>query len=194
MASDVIARSRATKQTHKHRGIASLPVVARNDSRVWRLLDANANRAREGLRVVEDTARFVLERPDASAALRKLRHRLDQLVRGHYATLLKHRDVENDPGRSNPATPHKTGVSALLASNFKRCEEALRVLEEYGRVVSPKAVKGVQALRFNVYQWEKRLIDVIARSDMTRPQARAATKQTHGRTRGIASATEVASQ
>jgi thiamine-phosphate pyrophosphorylase len=124
---------------------------------VWRLLDANANRAREGLRVVEDTARFVLERADASAALRTLRHRLDALVRDHYATLLKHRDVDNDPGRKNASTPHRGGVPALLASNFKRCEEALRVMEEYGRVISPKAVSGVQAIRYQVYLWEKKL-------------------------------------
>jgi thiamine-phosphate pyrophosphorylase len=129
-----------------------------SDAKIWRLLDANANRAREGLRVVEDTARYVLDRPDASAALRKMRHRLDQIVRGHYAALLKYRDVENDSGRGNTTAPHKTGVPALLASNFKRCEEALRVLEEYGRVVSPRAVKGVQALRYNVYQWEKKLL------------------------------------
>ena len=50
-----------------------------------------------------------------------------------------------------------TGVPALLAANFKRCEEALRVLEEYGRVMSPKSVKGAQALRFKVYQWERKL-------------------------------------
>src|SRR3982750_2696681 len=107
------------------------------DARVWRLLDANANRAREGLRVVEDTARFVLERKDASDALRRMRHQLDEVVRKHYSTLLKNRDVENDPGRSNGTTNHRGGVPALLASNFKRCEEAFRVLEEYGRVMSP---------------------------------------------------------
>src|SRR4051812_14784541 len=125
-------------------------MVVKNDEKVWRLLDANTNRAREGLRVVEDTARFVLERADASDALRNMRHRLDELVREHYTTLLKSRDVETDPGRENVAVPHKEGVPAVLASNFKRCEEALRAMEEYGRVVAPKAVSRVQALRFQV--------------------------------------------
>jgi thiamine-phosphate pyrophosphorylase len=133
-------------------------MVTKTDDKVWRLLDANANRAREGLRVVEDTARFVLERADASDALRNMRHRLDELIREHYTTLLKNRDVETDPGKANVAAPHKEGVPALLASNFKRCEEALRVMEEYGRVVAPKAVSRVQALRFQVYQWEKKLL------------------------------------
>ena len=127
-------------------------------TRVWRLLDANANRAREGLRVIEDTARFVLAQPRASSALRHLRHRLDHLVRQNYGALLKHRDVENDSGRQNPSARHLQGVSSLMAANFKRCEEALRVLEEYGRVLSPKIVRGIQEIRFNVYQWEKKLL------------------------------------
>jgi thiamine-phosphate pyrophosphorylase len=128
------------------------------NSMIWRVLDANTNRAREGLRVVEDTARFVLVREDAATALRQIRHRLDEIIRQHYATLLRHRDVTGDPGRDNRSTKHAGGVPAILASNFKRCEEALRVLEEYGRMVAPKAVKNVQALRFDVYQWEKKLL------------------------------------
>src|SRR3954468_2130684 len=135
-----------------------MAVKRATDMKIWRLLDANANRAREGLRVVEDTARFVLERQDASDALRGMRHRLDEVVRKHYAALLKNRDVENDPGRGNGTSPHRGGVPALLASNFKRCEEAFRVLEEYGRVMSPRSVKTVQALRYGIYQWEKKLL------------------------------------
>ncbi len=130
----------------------------RQSSSVWRLLDANANRAREGLRIIEDTARFVLNKPDAAKAFRVLRHGLDGIVRGHYKTLLSARDVAHDSGRANAAKPYKGGVRTLLAANFKRCEEALRVLEEYGRVMSPKAVKGVQAIRFKVYRWEKILL------------------------------------
>ena len=128
----------------------------RNDS-IWRLLDANANRAREGLRILEDTARFVLDKPKAAKAIRALRHGVDELVRNHYKELLSARDVEHDSGRTNAAMPYKGGVGTLLAANFKRVEEALRVLEEYGRVLSPGATKKAQALRFRVYQWEKRL-------------------------------------
>jgi thiamine-phosphate pyrophosphorylase len=109
------------------------------------------------LRVVEDTARFVLNRADAAKALREMRHGLDAIVRQHYKTLLAHRDVENDSGRSRPSAAYASGVHDLLAANFKRCEEALRVLEEYGRLLSVAAVRKAQALRFQVYQWEKKL-------------------------------------
>ena len=128
------------------------------DVKVWRLLDANANRAREGLRTIEDTARFVLDKPEVAKSLRRLRHGLDELVRGHYKTLLRARDVSRDSGRGNVAKPYSGGIGTLLAANFKRCEEALRVLEEYGRIISPRAVKRAQALRFKVYQWEMKLL------------------------------------
>ena len=128
------------------------------DVKVWRLLDANVNRAREGLRVIEDTARFVLDKPAAAKALRRLRHSLDRLVRGHYRKLVAGRDSENDSGRSNVSMPYQGGVATLLAANFKRCTEALRVLEEYGRMLSPGATKRAQALRFQIYQWETKLL------------------------------------
>ena len=128
------------------------------DAKVWRLLDANANRAREGLRVIEDTARFVLDQPAAAKAIRELRHGLDELVRGQYKTLLTARDVSHDSGRMNVAKPYKGGVGTLLVANFKRCEEALRVLEEYGRVLSPGATRRAQRLRFKVYEWETKLL------------------------------------
>lgn len=127
-------------------------------AKIWRLLDANANRAREGLRIIEDTARFVLDKPAAARGIRELRHGLDGLVRQHYRKLLVARDVESDPGRANVSKPYTGGIQALLAANFKRCSEALRVLEEYGRVMSPAAVKKAQLLRFQVYQWETKLL------------------------------------
>src|SRR5258705_10100006 len=89
-------------------------------SKIWRLLDANANRAREGFRILEDTARFVLDKPEAAKALRAMRHELDELVRSHYKKLLSARDVNHDSGRSNAAKPYKGGLSALVSANFKR--------------------------------------------------------------------------
>lgn len=128
-----------------------------NDAKVWRLLDANANRAREGLRILEDTARFVLENPNAAKSFRRLRHDVDSLVRMHYKKLLAARDVANDHGKTNSAVPYQAGLKELVAANFKRSEEALRVLEEYGRLLSPKAVKTAQKLRFETYKLEKML-------------------------------------
>ena len=133
------------------------PALQRARGNIWRLLDANANRAREGLRIIEDTARFVQGDAAAARAFRKLRHRLDALVRRHYRKLLAARQVEADSGKSNRAKPYKGGINDLLAANFKRCSEALRVIEEYGRVLAPNAVREAQAIRFEIYKWEKKI-------------------------------------
>lgn len=124
---------------------------------VFRLLDANLNRAREGLRVIEDTARFVLNQPRAAAAARGLRHRLDQVARSQYGVLLAARDSLQDPGFRNPERRYPR-LEAVLAANFRRAQEALRVLEEYGRLLSPQAVSEFKGIRFQLYTWEKRLL------------------------------------
>ena len=127
------------------------------DTAVWRLLDANVNRAREGLRIVEDTARFILNKPKAAKDFRVMRHELDALARIHYRTLLAARNVDQDSGKTNRASGYQGNIQALLAANFKRCEEALRVVEEYGRILSPRTVEKAQRLRFKIYHWEKTL-------------------------------------
>jgi thiamine-phosphate pyrophosphorylase len=125
---------------------------------IWRLMDANVNRVREALRILEDTARFVLNRAKAARALREIRHDFDASVRSRYKQLLGARDVANDSGRANASAAYKGGVEELLKANFKRCEEALRVLEEYGRILSPSTTVKMQALRFKVYQQEKGML------------------------------------
>src|SRR6185312_3135846 len=125
----------ASKNLSLRKGRGSLRREGGVDVRLWRVLDANVNRAREGLRIVEDTARFVLDEPGAARACRAMRHGLDALVRKHYKTLLAHRDVAQDSGRSNRSVPYRGGIDELLCANLKRCQEALRVLEEYGRIL-----------------------------------------------------------
>src|ERR1700687_4417257 len=126
------------------------------DAKVWRLLDANANRAREGMRVLEDTARFALHKPRIARDLRDLRHNFDVLVRNQYGRFLAARDVADDRGRFNASGSYKRGVRELVAANFKRCAEAMRVLEEYGRIISGSAPRKIQNLRFQIYAIEKR--------------------------------------
>lgn len=121
------------------------------------LLDANLNRAREAIRALEDTCRFVRRDAAAARALRACRHALDRLSRGHYSDLLRARQVEQDSGRRNPSEPYAGGAHDILAANCKRAEEALRVIEEYSRWLSPEAAPEAQRLRFEIYRWEKRL-------------------------------------
>lgn len=122
-----------------------------------RLLDANLNRAREGLRVLEDTARFVWDARTIFARFRSARHRLDTLTRRFYPALIASRDSAADPGRAVKETRRRT-PAGLVAANFRRVEEALRVLEEYGKVLSPRSAAGFKRIRFEMYVLEKEVL------------------------------------
>lgn len=121
------------------------------------MIDANLNRAREGLRVVEDTARFVLGEDGAYKKARGLRHRLDKLTREIYPALLAKRDSRRDAGRKIKEGKRED-LGAVLAANFRRSQEAVRVLEEYSRLIAPGAGPALKEIRFAVYALEKKLV------------------------------------
>jgi thiamine-phosphate pyrophosphorylase len=122
--------------------------------KVNRVLDANLNRAREGLRVLEDTARFVWNSPGLFRSLRDMRHELDRVTRAAYPRLVEARDSVRDRGRTAPETGRRDWAG-LVVSNFRRSQEALRVLEEYGKVISPGAATRFKKIRFELYSAEK---------------------------------------
>jgi thiamine-phosphate pyrophosphorylase len=124
---------------------------------VYRVLDANLNRAREGLRVLEDTARFVWDSPDLFRSLRSLRHALDRAARAAYPKLVSARDSERDEGRVVPEKARRS-LPGLAAANFRRAQEALRVLEEYGKVISPRSAGRFKRTRFKLYTLEKTVV------------------------------------
>ncbi len=134
-----------------------MAVRVRADAGVYRLLDANLNRAREGLRVVEDTARFVWNDEKTYRRVRALRHKLHDLTAGFYKKLVSARDSEDDAGRKMKEGP-RASLGAVVSANVRRAEEAVRVLEEYSKIFSPKAAAGFKAVRFAVYQEEKRIL------------------------------------
>lgn len=123
------------------------------DEKIFRVLDANLNRAREGLRVLEDTARFVWEDRSLFAALRRSRHGLDRATRAAYPRLVVGRESAADLGRLM-AEGRSRDWPGLVAANFRRVEEALRVLEEYGKVFSPGAVARFKKIRYQTYMNE----------------------------------------
>lgn len=129
---------------------------------IYRILDANLNRAREGLRVLEEIARFVLEDPGLTARLKELRHGLTgqagRLPGGHQ-DLVGSRDAAGDVGAESWTSGEKTRESlpGLAAANFKRVQEAARVLEEFGKLLGP-AAEGFKKLRFEAYVLEQEML------------------------------------
>src|SRR4051812_699138 len=127
-----------------------------NDS-ILRLLDANANRAREALRVLEDYARFALNSDSLSAELKKLRHALMSATQGFLSEAILHRDTPGDVGTDNktPAEGKRDDLAHVVTAASKRLGEALRALEEYSKVVNPPASAQIEAIRYLFYSIEQ---------------------------------------
>jgi thiamine-phosphate pyrophosphorylase len=145
----------------------------------YRILDANFNRAAEGLRTLEEVARFAW--PDAapfSGPLKELRHRLTQLCQQlDRQQLLANRDAHGDPGRQQHAEQElsRTGVLAIAQAAVGRIQQALRCLEEFSKVVaSSELVERFKGLRFDSYQLlsaiERRLLMVDQQGWLARAQ------------------------
>ena len=131
---------------------------------VLRLIDANTNRALEGLRVCEEIARFHLESRQAFEQLRRLRHAIAQVVRRlpvRPIELVGARDSARDIGRRAPA-PRIESLERLLLMNFQRTKESLRTLEECSRIMAPQHTSSFQHLRFRTYDAERKLLLTLA--------------------------------
>ncbi|MBX3316880.1 MAG: thiamine phosphate synthase [Phycisphaeraceae bacterium] len=142
---------------------------------LYRILDANGNRAREALRVLEDIARFVLNDGAASEELKRLRHGLVEAVGSLTApsngplSLLEARDTPGDVGTSI-STPSETARSDLIhvvRSNASRLGEALRSIEEAAKGLSGESGPFEQA-RYSVYTLERRLVLALAKPAIPR--------------------------
>jgi thiamine-phosphate pyrophosphorylase len=130
-----------------------------------RILDASANRAREGMRVVEDYARFALDDPGLTRRLKEIRHRLAEAERGLDAYLLiDARDTLEDVGTHIMTVSEqiRENPRAVLAANFKRIAEALRSLEEYSKLVDVWLAGRFEVLRYDVYTVEKLTMTAVA--------------------------------
>ena len=123
------------------------------DPRVARLIDANLDRAREGLRVVEDWCRFGLERDELVISLKDWRQRLGKLHREHYKQA---RSTATDPGAGldHPAQLDRHSPRQVVEANCGRVQEALRVLEEYARSVDAPLAAEAAAIRYGLYDLE----------------------------------------
>jgi len=130
-----------------------------------RLLDAAANRAREGLRVVEDYARFVLDDPAITRRLKEIRHRLAEAERGLAAHRpIEARDTPGDVGGNimTPSEQIRENPRAVLTANFKRVQESLRSLEEYAKLIDVWLAGRFEVLRYDLYTVEKMMLTAAA--------------------------------
>ncbi len=125
---------------------------------VLRIVDAEANRASEGLRVIEDYVRFVLDDRHLTGLVKQLRHDLAAaLARLETADRLAARQSEADVGAtlSTAAETIRGDAAAVTAASFKRVQQALRSLEEYSKLIDGQMAEAIELLRYSAYTMER---------------------------------------
>jgi thiamine-phosphate pyrophosphorylase len=124
---------------------------------VYRILDANLDRVREGLRIIEEWCRFGLNQAELTEECKSLRQ---ETAQWHHPALRASRDTIGDPGTdlTHPQEQIRSTVQQVLQVNFSRVEEGLRVLEEYGKLYDPDMSAAFKQMRYRVYVLESQLL------------------------------------
>lgn len=140
-------------------------MTTRNDNSL-RIIDANVNRAREALRVMEEYARLGLDDALLSAEIKDARHRLAQAVSDFESrnestgeSLIAARDILHDVGCNvdTPSERERHDDHHVVVAAGKRLSEALRTIEEYGKTLDATFATAIEKLRYRGYEIERRL-------------------------------------
>lgn len=129
---------------------------------VYRIYDANLNRAGEALRTLEEYARFVADSPAWSERLKRTRHKLAHLrselenALPDLTNLAAARDIDGDVGANLKTTAEKTrpDVKSVAVAALRRATEALRVLSEYAKLEHSVLADEFEKLRYDLYSIE----------------------------------------
>ena len=125
---------------------------------IYRILDANLDRAREGLRIIEEWCRLGLNNQPLAEECKKTRQ---ELAQWHSWELRQARDTPGDIGTelSHPQEEVRESIEQLLRANLSRTQEALRVLEEYSKLYEPQMAAACKQMRYRVYTIESNLLN-----------------------------------
>jgi thiamine-phosphate pyrophosphorylase len=133
------------------------------DDKIYRIIDANINRAKEGIRVVEEICRFVLEDEKLTAKLKEIKHKITKLGNNlaDYSKLLSSRDSNKDIGLSVSAKikNKRKDYYDLIIANICRATESCRVLEEISKLKKEEDISfEFEKIRYQLYSLEKEII------------------------------------
>jgi len=120
-----------------------------------RVIDANLNRYREGIRVVEDIFRYLYNNKEISLSLKRLRHiKIDIKIE----ELLKERDIKEDVLKSSTKSEQqRDNIKDIVIANLKRAEESARVLEEIYKLQNIQTSENFKSIRYELYNIEKEI-------------------------------------
>jgi len=137
---------------------------------IRRVIDANLNRTREGLRVLEDISRLVLNDAILSEKLKTIRHGLLKGGPNLAGELITARDSEGDVGADTivPGQEAEKELPLVVVANSSRVQESLRTLEEMSKTPGAASVLDPEVLRkarFSLYTIERELLSRLTRQD-----------------------------
>lgn len=129
---------------------------------VFRILDANINRLREGLRIIEEFFRFIDNNHDISLVFKRLRHELKEIEKliGR-DNLISSRETATDcfANQNRPEELTRDCIEDIVYAGFKRSQEASRVIEEYSKICSIDSSEIAKKIRFSLYSFEKDFLE-----------------------------------
>ena len=131
------------------------------DKGILRVLDANLNRAIEGVRVCEEITRFIIRNPALTLEFKRIRHRIAACLKGAWRKqahlLLEARESARDAGRATIVSElNRGGYKDIFFANIQRVKESVRVLEEFSKLESKKLSGNFKNIRYDLYQLEKK--------------------------------------
>jgi thiamine-phosphate pyrophosphorylase len=123
---------------------------------LFRVIDANINRLKEGIRVVEDIMRYRDNNKELSSKLKSLRHKAKF---DNIDELLTHRDSINDVLRPTIKSElNRSDLKSIVIANFKRAQESSRVLEELFKLHDASQSEDFKYIRYELYNLEKKIV------------------------------------
>jgi thiamine-phosphate pyrophosphorylase len=123
-----------------------------------RIVDANLNRASEGLRVVEEHCRFALTDRHLTECCKQLRHDLAAAaVAFDERQLHAARETQADVGTSitTAGEGSRDSLAHIVVANWQRVEQSLRAIEEYAKLLVPAIAPRIESLRYRAYTLAK---------------------------------------
>jgi thiamine-phosphate pyrophosphorylase len=140
-----------------------------------RMADANRNRVMEGLRTLEDLARFS-GFGGLQSKYKEARHRLQGSLQAlDSSELLSARDTRGDVGcevKTASEFQRPNAAVSIGQAAGARVEQGLRVLEECAKVIAPEAAASIEKVRYEVYDLNAALVLAISRDLEFLSQAR----------------------
>jgi len=144
------------------------------DLRIYQIIDANLDRAREGLRVLEDWARFGLGKEKYVIRIKNFRQILGK---NHLEVYKQSRNHTEDKCKGLPHQEliKRNTSEQIISSNSARVQEALRVIEEFSRLQNKELSKIASEIRYEIYTIEidlislsksKKLVEILKENDL----------------------------